>query len=97
MLASHGSDDGRNLWLAGHEGQLMASGDGGQTWTAQDVGVGNDSLHGLTFLADGRRGWVVTSQGMLVATRDGGRHWDPPRPVSPRRLRSPTSCRRAGC
>ena len=68
------STDGRRGWLAGENGAIVASSDGGATWTVQDSGTCVD-LFGLHMSTDDRQGWAVGGSGTILATGDGGRTW----------------------
>lgn len=50
--------DGQRGWAAGDYGTLIATTDGGVTWTPQNSGTEN-WLRSIRFLADGRRGWAA--------------------------------------
>ena len=64
-------------WLAGKNGKLMRTGDGGQSWTAVALpfaGEGRRDLLAIHFV-DAQRGWVVGEEGTILSTRDGGATW----------------------
>lgn len=65
--------DPDHVWLAGEFGTIMASADGGRTWTQQRSPV-ETTLFGISF-PDARRGWAVGSDGVIIRTEDGGAHW----------------------
>ena len=73
MLSSY-QTDGRRGWLAGENGAIIASSDGGATWTVQDSGTCVEIL-GLHMSADDAHGWAVGESGTILATGDGGRTW----------------------
>jgi len=55
------------------KGSILATTDGGVTWTNQDPGV-TVSLNGLFFL-NVTQGWAVGDNGTILRTTDGGAHW----------------------
>ena len=63
-------------WAVGANGTILATSDGGATWTAQNSGTDN-ALSGFA-CADARCGWAVGANGTILATRDGGAHLDLP-------------------
>lgn len=63
----------QHAWIVGEFGVILASSDGGQTWTAQQSGV-ETTLFGLDF-ADAQRGWAVGIESVLLHTSDGGATW----------------------
>lgn len=75
LTAIHFVDD-RHGWAVGHDASILATTDGGETWTRQyenreaevpllDIWFGNPQ-HGL----------AVGAYGMLLETLDGGQHWE---------------------
>lgn len=78
--------DERRGWAVGGNGVLLASEDGGASWSARPRPT-EDTLHDVYF-ADERNGWLVcersiydlkeldASRTYLLRTRDGGRSWD---------------------
>jgi photosystem II stability/assembly factor-like uncharacterized protein len=70
-VAFPGPDHG---YIAGEFGTVLATTDGGRTWTKQAVGT-QKTLFGIGF-ASAERGWAVGIDGLIVRTRDGGRHWE---------------------
>jgi hypothetical protein len=67
--------------VVGSDGAIVATSDGGATWSAQASGSGAD-LFGVTF-ADATHGWAVgwdafssnPQHGVILATSDGGANW----------------------
>ncbi len=66
--------NGQTGWIVGEFGLVLESGDGGQTWSAQNYGSELPQLFDVTF-RDERAGWAVGQQGTLIQTLDGGKHW----------------------
>ena len=52
---------------------LIATEDGGQTWTQRTTPTKNELMH-LDFVDDAH-GWLVGADGTVLATTDGGQHW----------------------
>ncbi|MCY4757143.1 YCF48-related protein [Pelomonas aquatica] len=68
--ASHG-------WAVGHLGVILATTDGGETWTLQRQDVGKDQPLLSVFFLDGKRGIAVGLWSLLLTTEDGGGTWSP--------------------
>jgi len=60
-------------WAVGANGTILATADGGVTWTRQGSSTPFD-LHGVRF-ADSMRGWAIGANGTLLVTGDGGATW----------------------
>ena len=69
VLAAHGQD----LWLFAYDG-LLASTDGGATWTMVRLPPGRLAPTTLEF-ANAQAGWLLSASGALFGTDDGGRRW----------------------
>lgn len=56
-------------WVAGQEGSLFATQDGGATWNPQETGTSGEvnALH----LLDRSNGWLVGNGGLILSTSDG--------------------------
>jgi len=65
-------DDVRG-WAVGDAGSVLATADGGLTWTAQHSGTPL-ALARVRFV-DARTGWVAGSYGEVLRTTDGGATW----------------------
>jgi photosystem II stability/assembly factor-like uncharacterized protein len=68
---SYGDPD--HAWLVGEFGIVMASADGGLTWTQQHAPI-ESTLFGVRF-ADAQRGWAVGVDSTILRTEDGGATW----------------------
>jgi photosystem II stability/assembly factor-like uncharacterized protein len=68
---SYGDRD--HVWVVGEFGTIMASSDGGLTWTQQRAPF-ESTLFGVHFL-DAQRGWAVGMDAVIIATTDGGLTW----------------------
>jgi photosystem II stability/assembly factor-like uncharacterized protein len=65
--------DADHAWIAGLDGQLWTTADGGATWTRRAVGSYGGQLTAAT--ADGIVGWAGGSAGRIWRTLDGGATW----------------------
>jgi photosynthesis system II assembly factor YCF48-like protein len=65
--------DANHGWAVGYDGTIVATTDGGATWTAQTSGTTN-TLIWVSFV-DANHGWAVGEFGTIVATTDGGASW----------------------
>jgi photosystem II stability/assembly factor-like uncharacterized protein len=64
-------------WTVGHGGLVLATRDGGETWTIQTGKLdAEDSLFSVWF-RDANRGMAVGPYGYAIVTSDGGKSWDP--------------------
>ncbi|MDZ4851422.1 MAG: YCF48-related protein [Pirellulaceae bacterium] len=72
------------VWMVGDRGLIMASDNGGRTWSQQESFT-EANLHGVAFEND-KLGWAVggsvqayshRSVGVVLVTRDGGQNWTP--------------------
>ena len=83
-LTSITSADGV-LWAGGHDGVIVHSTDGGQTWTRRRTQVWTpdyaDPLDGVpvmdVLMVDGMNGFAVGAYAMFLETTDGGVSWSP--------------------
>jgi len=67
--------DEKRGWAVGHDAQILASNDGGATWSKQFEDLSREApLLDVTFL-DAQHGFAVGAYGALLETRDGGQHW----------------------
>lgn len=75
--------DARNGWIAGDNGALFSSNDGGSTWIFKSVGWGRVNYRAVFFSYDPSprpRGILIGEHGALYATLDNGAHWEPEAP-----------------
>jgi photosystem II stability/assembly factor-like uncharacterized protein len=63
----------KNMWAVGDVGTILASSDGGATWTAQRSGT--DLPMTSVRFADSKVGWATATNGTILRTIDGGAHW----------------------
>jgi photosystem II stability/assembly factor-like uncharacterized protein len=60
-------------WIAGELGTILATTDGGQSWTKQPTGI-EKTLFGIYF-ADAQHGWAVGIDALILHTSDAGQTW----------------------
>jgi photosystem II stability/assembly factor-like uncharacterized protein len=65
--------DAQRGWAVGEGGTIVATTNGGATWTPQDSGT-TAILRGVAFV-DAQRGWTVGDNGTILVTTDGGVSW----------------------
>ncbi|NIF16895.1 YCF48-related protein [Pantoea sp. Cy-639] len=67
--------DDKRGWAVGHDAQILASNDGGATWSKQFEDLAREApLLDVRFL-DPQHGFAVGAYGALLETTDGGQHW----------------------
>lgn len=67
--------DDKRGWAVGHDSVILATTDGGDTWTQQfSAPAEQRPLLGVLFV-DGRRGFAVGAYGAFYETTDGGAKW----------------------
>ncbi|NUT76885.1 hypothetical protein HNO86_17740 [Pseudomonas sp. C1C7] len=64
--------DGQRGWAVGGDGTILATSDGGRTWSSNWLKALPIAVQ---FNADGQHGWVVGVDGAILFTSDGGRTW----------------------
>jgi photosystem II stability/assembly factor-like uncharacterized protein len=77
MLTSVQFIDAQHGWAVGHDGVVLASSDGGETWSLlRKADKPGEVLLSVSFL-DARHGFAVGQFGLALETRDGGHNWQP--------------------
>ncbi|MBJ9977724.1 hypothetical protein IAE35_18265 [Pseudomonas sp. S75] len=67
--------DDKRGWAVGHDAQILASSDGGATWTKQFEDLAREApLLDVRFI-NAQHGFAVGAYGALLETTDGGQHW----------------------
>src|SRR5271166_4913830 len=66
--------DGQRGWVAGDNGTILHSDNGGATWVAH-TSEAQSWLRSVSFAADGQRGWVVGNSGRIFHSDNGGATW----------------------
>lgn len=71
--------DAKQGWAVGHDGVILGTADGGDSWQK----LRTEQLHDDTapalmdvWFADSQRGWAVGAYGVFLSTQDGGMTWD---------------------
>lgn len=67
--------DEKRAIVIGYGGKMIATDNGGMSWTQIDVGT-ERSLYSIDFTEDGQTGWVVGESGLILRTTDGGKSWN---------------------
>lgn len=67
--------DDQHGWAVGHDTRILASQDGGITWTQQYEDLGRQAPLLDVWFKDRRQGFAVGAYGALLSTDDGGQHW----------------------
>ena len=62
-------------WAVGGAGIIVATGDGGSTWSVQESG--SDTFLRGVFACTATRAWAVGDDGTVLLTTDGGSSWNP--------------------
>ena len=68
--------DDQHGWAVGHDAQILASEDGGVTWTKQFEDLKRESPLLDVWFQDANSGFAVGAYGALLTTSDGGKHWE---------------------
>jgi photosystem II stability/assembly factor-like uncharacterized protein len=62
-------------WAVGHDAQILASSDGGISWTRQFEDLKREAPLLDVWFKDASTGFAVGAYGALLTTLDGGQHW----------------------
>lgn len=81
MLTGVSFPDARHGWAVGHDGVILATTDGGQTWSRQDDGTDDQTIYLDVLFLDKQTGFAVGAYGKFVATEDGGKTWTARPPI----------------
>lgn len=68
--------DDKHGWAVGHDAQILASEDGGITWTKQFEDLTRESPLLDVWFKDVNSGFAVGAYGALLETTDGGKNWE---------------------
>lgn len=66
--------DPQTGWVAGDDGTILHTTDGGQSWQHQDSSTSSTLLD--MFFLDRNRGWIVGNGALILRTTDGGNTWE---------------------
>lgn len=67
--------DDKHGWAVGHDAQILASADGGVTWTKQFEDLKREAPLLDVWFKDTTTGFAVGAYGALLTTTDGGAQW----------------------
>jgi photosystem II stability/assembly factor-like uncharacterized protein len=68
--------DEQNGWAVGHDSQILATTDGGATWTKQFEDLEREAPLLDIWFKDRNNGYAVGAYGALLETTDGGANWE---------------------
>lgn len=68
--------DAHNGWAVGHDAQILATTDGGATWTKQFEDLEREAPLLDIWFKDRNNGYAVGAYGALLETTDGGANWE---------------------
>lgn len=77
MLTGVSFPDAQHGWAVGHDGVIMATSNGGQSWVRQDSGHDLTTIYLDVLFRDSSHGIAVGAYGKFQVTSDGGRSWHP--------------------
>jgi photosystem II stability/assembly factor-like uncharacterized protein len=67
--------DAEHGWAVGQWGVILATADGGETWTLQRSDTSIDQPLFSVYFKDARHGWAVGLWSLMLETEDGGHTW----------------------
>nr|WP_224790750.1 YCF48-related protein [Pseudomonas fluorescens] len=67
--------DDKQGWAVGHDAQILATTDGGTTWSRQFQDLTREAPLLDLWFKDANTGFAVGAYGQLLTTTDGGQHW----------------------
>lgn len=76
--------DSNNIFIAGNDGIIYNSTNGGFNWELQQSGV-TSNLNKVEFYND-KTGWIVGDYGVILFTSTGGKSWSPDPPDTPEKF-----------
>lgn len=68
------SDDAHG-WLVGNRNTVMRTEDGGQTWSRQELALGDQQVSFVSVSFADNEGWAAGQPNLLIHTTDGGDTW----------------------
>jgi photosystem II stability/assembly factor-like uncharacterized protein len=75
MLTGVSFPDAQHGWAVGHDGVIIATTDGGQTWKRQDTGIDLETVYLDVHFRDAANGFAVGAYGKFMVTANGGQTW----------------------
>lgn len=70
------TQDGLHGWLVGTRGTIFQTEDGGDSWQAYPLDLGEEKISFNAVSFSGQEGWITGEPSILLHTQDGGTHWD---------------------
>lgn len=67
--------DAQHGWAAGHDGTVLATGDGGETWAVLREELGKERALMAVWFENAQHGLAVGQFGLALETDDGGKTW----------------------
>lgn len=82
LLTGVSFPDARHGWAVGHDGVILVTDDGGESWTRQDAGDDLETAFLDVCFTSPRRGFAVGAYGKFLETEDGGGTWTATAPMA---------------
>ncbi|MFW3899420.1 WD40/YVTN/BNR-like repeat-containing protein [Pseudomonas bharatica] len=67
--------DDKHGWAVGHDAQILASSDGGATWSKQYEDLSREAPLLDVWFENPQHGLAIGAYGAMLETTDGGQHW----------------------
>ncbi|OAI91250.1 WD40/YVTN/BNR-like repeat-containing protein [Pseudomonas putida] len=67
--------DDKHGWAVGHDAQILASNDGGATWSKQYEDLSREAPLLDVWFENPQHGLAIGAYGAMLETTDGGQHW----------------------
>jgi len=77
LLCAVAAVNSQLIWVAGHDGIILHSADGGRTWFVQHFAPEDEAPLFDLWFEDSRHGFAVGAYGTCLETFDGGELWSP--------------------
>lgn len=75
LLTGLSFPDARHGWAVGHDGVILATADGGETWQRQDNGKDLETVYLDVYFRNATHGFAVGAYGKFMTTVDAGKTW----------------------
>ncbi|MBX9914134.1 MAG: hypothetical protein K2Y25_09555 [Pseudomonadaceae bacterium] len=76
MLTSVFFVNDKKGWVTGHDSLILATVDGGETWTEQFIDLEREAPLLDIWFKNAQHGFAVGGYGAILETTDGGAHWE---------------------